>query len=155
MKEFLVLDEDLAIEIGTSDKSWDSGEQDWYFIDRGTWFIKKSTIWDGATLAPDGRDDPEKPGFPILWLRSLLHDLGYYWNSETDDFPYTRKELDVIFKLYMNKSGFKYSYIYYKAVRWFGGIASKFSHWRRTIFPNIPYLPAHLSDYTQDEIEIC
>ena len=145
MRDILVLDEDLAIDIGPKGRNWDSEDQEWFYIDDGIWFISQGVLWDGATLAPDGKPDPNKPHYPILWLPSLLHDLGYMALTDYDDFPYSRKEVDKIFLLYMDKSGFKFKRFYYRMVRWFGGVFSDLGIWYRKTFNKRRLYPTHIS----------
>lgn len=122
MKKFYVLDENLALLLTPKETTWHSNEQDWFFIEDGIWFIEEGVVWDGATGAPDGRSDPEKPHYPITWLASLIHDLGVMFIEE--DFPLTRKQVDKIFYRELKKVEFKYSKLYYAGVRILGPIWS-------------------------------
>jgi len=152
-KTFPVLDENIAIYIGDAIKNWDGGDQDWFYIHNGWWFIKKGTIWDGATIVSDGPEDPKKPGYPITWLATLIHDLGYMFMLE-DDFPYTRKQLDKIFYDFMEKVNFKYSKLYYKGVRIFGGVWNAIIECYRKTFNMKRQMPSHLSEYERTEISV-
>lgn len=146
MKDFLVLDSDVAVDIGPKNFNWDSGDQEWFYIQDGVWYIAKGTIWDGATLAPDGLEDPLHPSYPILWFPTLLHDLGYMALTDYDDFPYTRRQVDKLFLKYMTQVDFKYRKFYYRAVRWFGGVFSELGIWYRKIFNKQRNMPTHLSE---------
>ena len=152
--KFLVLDEDIAIPISLNDRNWDGSDQDWFFIDSGVWYIKRGTIWDGATAVPDGGDSPTKPGYPLLWLASLIHDLGYMFMCE-HDFPYTRKEIDKIFDQLMQKANFRFHDIYYLGVRWFGGIWERIFATYRRIMKKERQLPGHIGeDYHSTEVDV-
>lgn len=150
--EFLVLDEDIAVPLG-EDQSWDSADQDHFFIDNGVWCVSQGTIWDGATAVPDGSEHPDKPGYPALWLASLIHDLGYMY-MDREDFPYTRREIDDLFIQLMKQVDFPFALIYYIGVRWFGGIWNTIFKTYRRVFNRERQLPAHLSDYTDTEMSI-
>lgn len=76
----------------------------------GTLFIPKGYAWDGATFAPD---------FPQLYYPTLVHDALYQFLPHT---PMSRKEIDDIFLRQMQEANFKLAKIYYRAVRWFGGV---------------------------------
>jgi hypothetical protein len=154
MKDFLVLNEDIAVDIGPESKNWDSGYQDWFYIQNGFWFISHNTIWDGATLVPDGPEDPNKKGYPILWLASLIHDLGYMSYMDDEGFPYSRKEIDKIFKRLMKEANFKPYSIYYRGVRWFGGVWNSAFSWYRKTFNKPRTLPNNLYEYTPKELSI-
>ena len=152
--KFLVLDEDIAIPISLNDRNWDGSDQDWFFIDSGVWYIKRGTIWDGATAVPDGRESPTKPGYPLLWLASLIHDLGYMFMC-CDDFPYTRKEIDDIFMRLMKAVNFPLRQVYYLGVRIFGGVWERIFAAYRDIMKKERQLPGHLeADYEATEIQI-
>jgi hypothetical protein len=146
MKDFLVLDQDIAVYIGPSGTNWDAGDQDWFYINDGYWIVQAGTIWDGATAVWDGGEHPNKPGFPLLWCSSLIHDLGYVFMLE-DGFPYTKKEIDKIFMRLMEAEGFKFSLIYYYGVRIFGGIWNTLADCYRNSFNKERQLPAHLGEY--------
>ncbi len=152
MKDFLVLDQDIAVTIGPENQSWDSGFQDWFFIHNGVWFVRENTIWNGATLVSDGPEDPNKKGYPILWKATLIHDLGYMAYIEEEDFPYSRKDIDKIFKRLMKEVDFKYYSIYYRGVRWFGGFWTSLISWYRKKFDKPRTLPNNLCEYEQSEI---
>jgi len=150
-KIFLVLDENLAIPVGKKIVSWSDSTQDWFFIEDGVWFISLDTIWDGATGVPDGKEDPNKPGYPVLWKASLIHDLGYMF-MEHEDFPYSRKEIDAIFLELMKDADFRCAFLYYLGVRSFGGAWNQLSMWYRVVLNTERQLPSHLSVYTRSEI---
>lgn len=151
MKAFLVLDHTVALDLDSPSKSWDGSDQDWFYIDSGVWVMRQGIIWDGATAVWDGAPDPANPHLPALWLSSLVHDLGYMFMDE-EDFPYTRREIDVLFNQLMKRADFPLRIPYYLGVRWFGGIWNSIFDVYRRVFRRQRELPAHLSDYLETEI---
>ena len=151
--QFIVLDESIAVDLGPDDRNWDSSDQDWFYINNGVWYVNAGVIWDGATAVPDGGSHPDKPGYPLIWLATLIHDLGYMFMIE-EDFPYTRKEIDKLFKRLMDEAGFSLSLIYFLGVRHFGGIWNFIFNIYRTIWHKERQLPAHLDEYTLTEISV-
>jgi len=143
-KKYLILDEDIAVDIGPSDKNWSSEKYPWFYIEDGIWHIQKNTIWDGATLAYDGPESEDKPGYPILWLSTLIHDVGCMGIYDTEDFPYTRRQVDRIFRRQMKEVGFELYNIYYRAVRHIGTFFSEVISWYRKTFKVKRRLPNHL-----------
>ncbi len=106
------------------DITWDSETRNKYFISKdknlviidGIWYIKKGVQWDGVTHFIDGPEDLDKPGFPITWFATLIHDLGCkYWNEDLD-FPYSRFQIDNFFFKLLKKIKFIYSKLYYLCV---------------------------------------
>lgn len=75
--------------------------------------VFKGYAWDGATSAPD---------YPEIYYATLVHDALYQFLPKT---PMSRKQIDDIFLKMMLENNFKYARIYYRAVRWFGGIFVK------------------------------
>jgi hypothetical protein len=94
--------------------AWDGCSPKWNFIDLifGT---------------PDGRFDFNTDK-QITYYASMIHDAFYQYKSSVG---LSRKEVDSIFKLNLQKSGFMLWRIYYCAVRLFGGF---FGRWE-TIKP--------------------
>ena len=130
--------------------NWDSADKDWFFIDDGVWYIAKGVAWDGASGVPDGDEDPNKPGYPALWLASLIHDLGYMFMDE-DDFPYSRFEIDQAFEYFMLEAGFKYTRVYFLAVRLFGGIWHTLYNAYRCITKQPRQYPTYVGETTERE----
>ena len=115
----LVLDEELI---------WDSGVKGVYFlapdalgfkIINGIWYIPQGWIWDGTTGVPDGPEDPNKPGYPITWKASLIHDIGCkYWYYKC--FPYKRGQIDKFFFYLLGEVNFEFKRLYYVGVHAYG-----------------------------------
>jgi len=127
---FLILDENIVWDSGRRGINWypsDDDEAIGFVIENGYWYISKGWSWDGATMAPEGPEDPLKEGYPLIWLATLGHDLGIYFLNEEDDFPYSKADVDRAFFSIMLKRNSKLSYIYYWAVRIFGGLFHIFS----------------------------
>jgi hypothetical protein len=92
-----------------------------YEIVAGVWTIFAGYVWDGATWVPDGDPDPARPNFPVTWKATLIHDIGYSGLRKFGKaFPYTRKQLDVLFREKLKEVNFKYANAYYWGVRRFG-----------------------------------
>ena len=112
----LVLDIDLE---------WNSGTKGVYFIHPagygfkiidGIWYIPKGYYWNGCNYVWDGREDPNKKGFPITWKASLIHDIGCkYWRYNC--FPYARPAIDKFFFNLLKEVNFKWDKTYYIGVR--------------------------------------
>jgi len=85
----LTLDVDLVWDSGIRGMNFTAPDGSGFKIVDGVWYIPKGTKWDGTTGVPDGPEDPNKPGFPITWKASLIHDMGTkYWRYKC--FPYKR-----------------------------------------------------------------
>lgn len=152
----LILDHNLEVFIGPSNKTWKSPNYYWFYIKNGVWYVQENTMWDGATLAYDGPKDKQNPNYPLLWLATLIHDLGYMALNDRIEFPYSRKDIDKIFRELMIKVDFKYSNLYYKAVRWFGGIFNLMGEYIRKKFNMKRKLPRHLKpleEFLFDDVE--
>lgn len=118
MKKYkYTLEEDYVYFSGIKNRKFegeDKTKRIWLrILPNGAIFIPKGYSWDGATLAPD---------FPELYYPTLVHDALYQFLPHT---PMSRKEIDDIFLKMMQEENFKYAKIYYRAVRWFGGIFVK------------------------------
>ncbi len=133
------------------DFSWNSGlsfKEDLTFLDKtgttrlslrkdGMIIVKKGYAWDGCTPKfclldisfgiPDGVVD-SRTGKPKTYYASLVHDALYQFLP--DGLPLVRKQADNCFLKLMNETGFFFRYIYYAAVRIFGGL---FAHIGRRI----------------------
>ena len=132
-KDYLILDEDVVWDSGKRGNCWECGDFPWITIYDGYWFIARGTAWDGATMVPDGAEDPNKAGYPITWLASLIHDLGVYFLHTVDDFPYSKRQIDRFFFIIMAKAGFKWAWVFFVGVRVFGGVFGYFSRLYRKI----------------------
>jgi hypothetical protein len=75
--------------------------------------VFKDYAWDGTTMSPD---------FTETYYPALVHDALYQFLPKT---PMSRKAIDDIFLKMMLENNFKYARIYYRAVRWFGGVFVK------------------------------
>lgn len=91
--------------------AWDGCSPKWNFIDLifGT---------------PDGRFDSTTDK-QITYYASMIHDALYQYKAVID---VSRKEVDILFKLNLQKSTFLLWRIYYCAVRIFGGL---FGKWKK------------------------
>ena len=147
IKNALILDENIALPMSDSDVCWYSSTQDWFFIENGIWVMSQGIIWDGATGVPDGDEDPNKPGYPKLWLASLVHDLGLAFLEE--ELPHTKKEIDKMFLVLMKRAGFKWRWVYYIGVRTFGTIWSHIFDFIQDKFHLERKLPSHISEYNK------
>ena len=99
----------------------------------GTITVKKSYAWDGCSPklnildlfwvgTPDGALNENKP---VTYYASLVHDaLGQFAKKYPEKIPFNRKERDLIFKEMLE--GFFFQWLYYQAVRIFGGLYSQF-----------------------------
>ncbi|VEP15989.1 conserved hypothetical protein [Hyella patelloides LEGE 07179] len=99
----------------------------------GTITVKKGYAWDGCSPkfnildlfwvgTPDGAINENKP---VTYYASLVHDaLGQFAKKESERMPFNRKERDLIFKEMLE--GFALQWLYYLAVRIFGGLYSIF-----------------------------
>jgi hypothetical protein len=111
--EWLEIKEDGTIIVKAGNRggyAWDGCSPKWNFIDLifGT---------------PDGIFDYNTDK-QITYYASMIHDALYQYKASI---AVSRKEVDVIFKLNLQKSGFLLWRIYYLAVRLFGGF---FGKWR-------------------------
>lgn len=90
--------------------------------------------WDGCTPKlrifdwfyigiPDGAMS-DKTGLPKAYHASLVHDALYQFLSE--GVPYSRREADKMFLELLRETRFSLRWIYYLAVRTFGGFFHKF-----------------------------
>ena len=70
---------------------------------------------------PDGMLDyrTEKP---ITYYASMVHDILYQYKSEVD---FSRKEVDILFRIILKESKFMWWWLYYIAVRIGGGFYGK------------------------------
>jgi len=121
---FYILDENIVWDSGKRGVNWTPScdeDAEGFFIEDGVWYISKGWCWDGATSAPDGPQDPNKEGYPLIWLATLIHDLGIYFLKE-EDFPYLRVKIDIYFYMLMIDAGYKFSLVYFLGVRLFGRI---------------------------------
>ena len=99
----------------------------------GTITVKEGYAWDGCSPkfnildlfwvgTPDGAINENKP---VTYYASLVHDaLGQFAKKEPEKMPFNREERDLIFKEMLE--GFFFQWLYYLAVRIFGGLYSRF-----------------------------
>lgn len=93
--------------------------------------VEQYYTWDGCSPkwkifgkwrgTYDGRI---RKGLPKTYFASLVHDV-LYQNLEHKNNPFTRKDIDKIFLHLLRVNDFRASYLYYGAVRCFGGIYHK------------------------------
>lgn len=150
--------EDVSIDTNLTGRACDL---DWLRIDddgkitvKGTYY--KGYAWDGCSPkfnfldlmfgTPDGRFD-YNTGKQITYYASLFHDALYQKKAEIG---LSRKEVDVIFKLNLKKSGFMHAGIYYLAVRLFGRLYGTWKEKKtkqKTIFISyFSWLDSHLQN---------
>jgi hypothetical protein len=79
--------------------------------------------WDGTTAVPDGGEDYHKPGFPVSWKASLVHDqfCGELGKSREFRKLYSRRDADHYFYQLLREVKFPFAVVYYIGVRFFGG----------------------------------
>jgi len=115
----LILDIDLVWDSGIRSKNFVATDGSGFKVVDGVWYIAKGTRWDGTTNVPDGPEDPNKPGFPITWKASLIHDMGCkYWLFKC--FPYSRMKINKFFFKLMKEVKFEYRKLYYLGVSIWG-----------------------------------
>lgn len=101
---------DLGIKLQKSFVGMSEGKAYMTISPAGILTVFEGYAWDGATLAPD---------YAEIYYATLVHDALYQFLPNT---PMSRKAIDDIFLKMMQENNFKYAKIYYRAVRWFGGI---------------------------------
>jgi len=89
----------------------------------------KFCIWDIVLGTPDGVPN-SKTRKPKAYYASLVHDVLYQFLSVRS--PVTRSHADSIFLELLTRDGFGPRWIYYAAVRVFGGAFRHFTHWKRS-----------------------
>jgi len=118
----LTLTSDVIYVTEKKNVSWFSGD---LLIADGVWTVIKNFTWNGTTAVPDGpnlSDASHVPvqsstgKVPITWKASLIHDIGIKYVMYPN-FPYTRAEVDWMFKLLLDECNFKYAWLYYIGVR--------------------------------------
>jgi len=82
--------------------------------------------WDGCSPkfklfgkilgTPDGKSLGD---YPVTYYASMLHDVLYQNKSKL---PFSRLQVDLVFKDMLEKVGFEYTNVYYFFVRKFGGL---------------------------------
>ena len=91
----------------------------------GTISIEPEYTWDGCSPkfkwgwllfgTPDGAPDPVT-GYPYTYYASLIHDALLQWVDDPK-MPYTREQIDVIFRERLREDRFPAAEMYYTAVR--------------------------------------
>lgn len=119
-------------------------EDGWLKIEPdGTFYFRTSCqngyAWDGCSPkwelmdfligTPDCRLDYITQQ-PMTFFASMTHDIFYQFKKEV---PISRKTADVLFRLILRDSGFKWTALYYFFVRRFGGIF--FGKWKQNETP--------------------
>lgn len=126
---------------------WNEG---WAFVDRnghrrleihpnGDAIILSGYAWDGCTPkfsvadivfgTPDGIPN-EITKKPKTYYASLLHDVLYQFLDAK--VPLTRSQIDSVFLEILTRDRFAPRWIYFAAVRVFGGLFRLFTHWKRS-----------------------
>lgn len=105
-------------------------QSDWLEVDPqvGIIFIPKGYSWDGCSpkIGPIGTPDgwTLKNGYRVTGRASMLHDALYQYMGQHS---LTRKECDELFAEQLKRDRFPFWWLYYGAVRAFGGIFNKLS----------------------------
>lgn len=126
---------------------WHEG---WAFVDRngqrrleihpnGDAVVLDGYAWDGCTPkfsvadivfgTPDGIPS-EVTKKPKTYYASLLHDALYQFLDA--DLPLSRKQADAVFMEIMRRDRFAPLWIYFYAVRAFGGLSRVLTRWKRS-----------------------
>lgn len=106
----------------------------WLSIDvEGKVTVYAGYAWDGCSPkfrvfgwllgTPDGDVNPNT-GYPSSYHASLLHDVLYQFLDDPR-MPYTREQADEVFHRALVAHGFSVPWLYWKAVRLFGGVFRK------------------------------
>jgi hypothetical protein len=100
--------------------------------------VLTSYAWDGCTPKfslfdimigiPDGVPNHATKK-PKAYYASLVHDVLYQFLDA--EFPLSRSQVDRVFLDILSRDQFAPRWIYYAAVRLFGGLAHPFSRWKR------------------------
>jgi hypothetical protein len=95
--------------------------------------------WDGCTPKfciadivfgiPDGIPS-EKTKKPKAYYASLLHDALYQFLDA--GLPLTRHQIDLVFLEILSRDRFAPKWVYFVAVRAFGALFRRFTHWKRS-----------------------
>lgn len=89
----------------------------------------KFAVWDLVFGTPDGVPNA-KTKKPKAYYASLLHDVLYQFLDAK--LPMSRREADRVFLELLTRDGFGPRWIYYFAVRMFGGVSRLFARWKRS-----------------------
>lgn len=91
--------------------------------------------WDGCSPkikifgkiigTPDGLIDP-RTNKPKTYYASMFHDAIYQFKKHPH-MQLSRKEADIIFRIMLQRGNFKAWKLYYKVVRWGGGIYGRWN----------------------------
>jgi hypothetical protein len=87
----------------------------WLRITQHSIIVSKEYAWDGCTPKIWKGIWWGVPDFNENILASLIHDILLQFHKE--EFPFTREQIDMIFKDIMINSGFKLWWIYYNVVK--------------------------------------
>ena len=104
----------------------------------GTITIEADYAWDGCSPkwqigwlqfgVPDGAPTPDT-GYPYTYYASLLHDALLQWVGDPR-MPFTREQIDLIFREKLTEDKFPATDIYYGAVR----LYSRWMGFKRGVF---------------------
>ncbi len=113
----LVLDQQTSFDTGKRGVYFKSTDGLFEVVD-GVAFFHTGITWDGTTMVPDGVEDPTKPGFPITWKASLVHDIFCKYNRESLEFRkmFSRFNADYYFYKLLKQRKYKLALIYYIGV---------------------------------------
>jgi hypothetical protein len=89
----------------------------------------KFSIFDIVIGTPDGIPS-EVTKQPKTYYASLLHDVLYQFLD--DRLPLPRAKVDQVFLEILTRDHFAPRWVYYYAVRLFGGLFHRFTHWKRS-----------------------
>ena len=89
----------------------------------------KCALWDIVLGTPDGVPN-NKTKKPKAYYASLIHDVLYQFLDA--GLPISRADADRIFLDLLTRDGFGPRWIYFVAVRVFGGIFRLFTRWKRS-----------------------
>lgn len=113
----------------------DQDERLWLTIGiDGSIAIEPGYAWDGCSPTwklfgwllvgtPDGATDPVN-GYPYTYAASCIHDALYQFLDDPK-MPYTREQIDLIFRERLLQDQFPAAEWYYQAVHWFGRMYQK------------------------------
>lgn len=109
-------------------------ENEWIKISNEEFVIKKGYSWDGCSPKFVVRNcvigtwdgSTMDNGQQQCYRPSLIHDALYQFLDDIMPQGYTRKEADEEFLYELSMNNFALKYVYYGAVRLFGGLFRKF-----------------------------
>ena len=100
----------------------------------------KFALWDIVLGIPDGVPN-QRTRQPKAYYASLVHDVLYQFLP--NQLPVNRAAADAIFLELLTRDGFGPRWVYYAAVRVFGGMFRPMTHWKRSYDGrSVPLAPA-------------